>query len=163
MSILDNEVDGEKYLQEKARPLIYVGDDKPHLLVEWPTGIKYCGQTGGIACCHPEVEGFDITLPSRFSVLEDLTCDEGCWGHALGTKTVDKLKAVWPKTRESHQWGAYWELELDESRMRNSMEAWIPVRVVRGTAKSLVGHCINELDVWLVGKQGWLLLPDNCD
>lgn len=132
--------------------------DKCGVVVEHPTGIIWTSQVGGIACAHPEVEGFFIPLDWNQSV----SCypfQDAWWP----TSVVDESEPWCVKTydrREIQNWldsvpELAAVLEAREDFKGWWGEAWIPVRVREG---------IRQFDP-LHGVSGMLaiLLLDNSD
>lgn len=112
---------------DSDHPLLVILDDKePH---------RYYGQVGGIGCDHPLLQGRYEELPESFGKVCDLTCAMACFGK-LKPEHVSDLLLNWPE-------GA--SVKLDESRITDGTEAYLPV-IVKET-----------------GEIGWLVLPDNCD
>jgi uncharacterized protein DUF6210 len=53
------------------------GDMIP-LIVLHKTGVFFTDQVGGMACCHPEAEGFVLRVSDYYKVIDD--CKSGlCW------------------------------------------------------------------------------------
>lgn len=134
----------------------------PYLLIEHETGISYCGQVGGVACLHPQVEGFIIPLRKLdWEQLEGVSCPSTCTRSGLSEETVIALKKLWPTG-----WGVQLPLshvviELDEERIADGTECWFPVRL-RQTEVPKPYSCAENYS-WLDGKRGFLLMYDNCD
>lgn len=103
-----------------------VTGEYPSLIVEWPTGIKYTAQTGGIGCDHPVCEGFVMGLPQLFEKFDD--CSYGC--HHLWEmedariKLADDLDIFF---KDNH----YDYLQIDRSRLKDLTEGWWPVIISR--------------------------------
>jgi hypothetical protein len=109
------------------------------LIVEAATGVIYQQQCGGNATEQNKVEGFLIPVGSRGDAekIYDwfwLTFQGGCYrmleGSPWTTATQDQLKALiaeiycWYIANDVDERHA---LQLDESRMDECIEAWIPV------------------------------------
>jgi hypothetical protein len=138
------------------------GEQIPYLLIEHPTGVSYCGQVAGVMCGHPEVEGFVIPLDNKYEwrALEG-SCEIGCCHYGFDEGALEWLRQRWPKVQGNwaHLWGI--AIELDESRAELGSECWFPIRlrqVAPARPYSWESHY-----TWLDGKQGFLLMPDNCD
>ncbi|MCX2949336.1 DUF6210 family protein [Lentzea sp. NEAU-D7] len=112
------------------------GDGWLHTVVEAKTGVVYQQQYGGTACWLGQVEGFLVPLsgPEGLRALRELFERDlrgaGAWGR-------DWSDAERGRLREIVAMIGYWAcdgseeepsvLRLDESRMRDADEAWIPV------------------------------------
>ncbi|MFD4671365.1 DUF6210 family protein [Lentzea sp. NPDC058450] len=112
------------------------GDTWTYVVVEAPTGVVYSNQYGGTACRHGRAEGFLVPVNGlgALDVLRPLFEKElrgaGAWGHEWTGAQVDQLRdAVGRLT--------YWACDasdevpttprLDESRLQEADEAWLPV------------------------------------
>lgn len=112
------------------------GDRWLYVVVHAETGVVYQQQYGGTACRHGQVEGFLVPLssPDELDALRDLF--EKVFRGA-GTRNY-----VWPDTerdrlRTTIEAIRYWAcdgstgephvLRLDETRMHELDEAWVPV------------------------------------
>ena len=107
-----------------------VGDDTG-LVVLAPTGIKYTAQCGGMACMHPEAEGYLLSLGSFMQDFD--TCEYGCLYIDRNVESQKKLRDAVNEYCEDNQ--PYGELiRFDDSRMSEVMEGWIPV-VLNGSLR----------------------------
>lgn len=103
------------------------------LVLEGPTGVVYTQQVGGVRCLHPQVEGLFVPLGND---LDENGCllgpqerlDTLFSGHGahVDEALADRLDAVFREPR----WGV--ELRVDRSRLAESWEAWVAVRVEGG-------------------------------
>lgn len=126
------------------------------LIVEAQTGIAYSAQVGGVACLHPEVEGF-LLLPwwlDRFADLD--TCSIGCCGSRFIEPDGDVLEGAWPTWPNGHFHPA-WFIRLDRERLGEGTEAWVPV-----ICYALDGYDPDGEGAALDGRTAWLVL-ENCD
>jgi len=130
------------------KPFITIDPDgsqgqRLHLIVAHPTGVRYSNQCGGYLCAHPCVEGFLIPL-GQFAIAQELYdfFDRHFQGHGYpGSMTwsetaLSELRSIvarvvcW-RTFETHR-DEVEHLELDDERIEECMEAWIPVRTPYG-------------------------------
>ncbi|GHH30973.1 DUF6210 family protein [Lentzea cavernae] len=118
-----------------------VGDDWLHVVVEAGTGVFYQTQYGGHACRRGQAEGFLVPLfgPDGLDALRALFENHfrgwGTWNHEWSDDERSRL-------RDGVAMIGYWacdgsdeeltELRLDESRMRDADEAWVPVITADG-------------------------------
>ena len=119
------------------------GDDWLYVVVEANTGVFYRQQYGGTACRQGQVEGYLVPLfgPDGLNALRELFEKR-----FRGAGTWNK---VWPdderaRLRDSVAMLGYWAcdasseeltvLSLDESRIREADEAWVPVLTPDGPA-----------------------------
>lgn len=108
-----------------GQPVIDIGFDFPVVLIEWPTGVWYSGQVGGIACMHPEVEGFYLPLSEEFwKPLKGISCPASCYGRPIGEELCRKLQAVWPNQENERL-----QIYFDPVFCDNGTEAWFPVQI----------------------------------
>ncbi|MET8625440.1 DUF6210 family protein [Kitasatospora sp. NPDC004669] len=107
-----------------------------YVIVAAPTGVHYQQQYGGTACRQGQAEGFLVPLfgPDALAALRELFEREfrgaGTWNHPWSDGELDTLREIvrglsyWAcdgHTEEPH------DLRLDESRVREIDEAWVPV------------------------------------
>lgn len=107
-----------------------------YVVVEAKTGVFYQQQYGGTACRQGQVEGFlvPVTGPDPLDALRQLFEKDlrgaGTWNYAWPDEDQNKLREIigtisyWAcdgNTEEPHA------LRLDETRIREADEAWIPV------------------------------------
>ena len=146
----------------KSYPLVEWYSERigPILIIEHKCGVFHTGQTQGMACNHPEIEGVAIPL-SDFgnTTWMDLpsTCPDGCCQKGLSLETYEKLQKVWP----TQEYETYY-IALDYLRMGEGEEALIPVIIQPGKRK-LRDFEIAPLTNWVIGKRGFILTQDNCD
>lgn len=138
-------------------PNIFFGLNVPIVIIEHPTGIKYHGQVGGVTCSHPSIEGFLLPLNfQNWSYLEELSCEGCCMNSPIDEQTKEILLKNWPS-----QEGSEYRILLDEDRLSAGTEAWFPIKIVEG--RELREYEDKTERDFLVGKKGFLLMPDNCD
>ncbi|MEU3644342.1 DUF6210 family protein [Lentzea sp. NPDC034063] len=117
------------------------GDGWLHVVVEARTGVVYQQQCGGTACRQAQAEGFLVPLfgPDGLAALRELFEKHfrgaGTWDHGW-------LDSERSRLREGVGMIGYWAcngseeeltvLRLDESRIREVDEAWIPVITADG-------------------------------
>ncbi|MEV4347335.1 DUF6210 family protein [Actinoplanes sp. NPDC049596] len=112
------------------------------VLVAAPTGVVYHHQYGGTACRQGRQEGFLVPL-AAFSALDELReifevhlDSVGTWNYRWPDEELDHLRRVISEI-------SYWTsddgrseepkpLALDESRLPEADEAWIPVQTPDG-------------------------------
>ncbi len=107
-----------------------------YVVVQAETGVFYQQQYGGTACRQGQVEGFLVPVfgPQGLARLRELFEGHfggaGTWNHQWPGSELDRL-------RKSVRDISYWacdgqadtphELQLDEQRLRDADEAWVPV------------------------------------
>ncbi|WP_394617834.1 DUF6210 family protein [Lentzea sp. JNUCC 0626] len=117
------------------------GDTWTHVVVEAPTGVVYGNQCGGTANRFGQAEGFLVPVNGldALDVLRPLFEKElrgaGAWGHEWTDTQLDRL-------RDAVGTISYWACDaegedpttprLDESRLREADEAWLPVITADG-------------------------------
>jgi Family of unknown function (DUF6210) len=112
-----------------------------HVIVRAPTGVVYQQQYGGTATLLGEVEGYLVpvhdheALATLRSVFERDLRGAGTSGAPLAQVLLDRVRQAVSQVRfwqhdddhdQPHQ------LVLDDSRLRELDEAWIPVRTPHG-------------------------------
>ena len=109
-----------------------------------PTGIVCTVQAGGLACSHPEAEGFPMPIPQDEDLNKAIEEFNDCsWGCFLDVDTFDEnfdkdehrikyAKAI-DEFLSSHINGKFYltimSFEFDYSRLTELMEGWWPVLV----------------------------------
>lgn len=101
--------------------------DNPALIIQWPTGVRYEVQAGGMACNHPSCEGFLLALPESFEKFDD--CSYGCYyinrkGNEENTARLAADLDIFLK-RQTVYWT--YQLAFDFTRQNELMEGWWPV------------------------------------
>jgi hypothetical protein len=138
------------------------------VIVRRPTGVVYMHQVGGIACHHYLVEGFMVMIgaykyePASSGALipikldtnsfidvfhEGKHCVYGVPGNRLPAERLEKLRCLvadvnYPRC-DGHSPGEIppYRFRLDESRIDEMIEAWIPVDTVDGPGVLLYQNC----------------------
>ena len=105
------------------------GHGKSALIVEAKTGIIYTSQTGGMACHHPECEGYLLTLEDWANQYND--CPHGCYGASSITPHnkivfMNSLNDFFTKNVPNIGYNTF-KFKIDESRIDELEEAWWPV------------------------------------
>lgn len=129
-----------------------VGDNTA-LLIQYPTGIEYEVQAGGIACTHPICEGFCINIWNFGQDFND--CGYGCAWITQDKKSQKKLaddleKYLKEKTKDWRH-----KILFDYDRLSELQEGWWPV-VVIGKLNDTIANAEN------VNLKGYVH-TGNCD
>jgi hypothetical protein len=111
------------------------------VIVGAETGVVYQQQYGGTACRQGQLEGFLVpvvgtaSLPRLREMFERHFGGVGAWDHAWSDDERDSLRAIVGEI-------IYWmsdgttdepsQLRLDDDRIRETDEAWIPVSTPDG-------------------------------
>lgn len=97
------------------------------LIVLAPTGIRYTAQCDGIACSHPQAEGF--VLNAGVFAADFNTCRYGCAGLSCVDSDELRRKLAEDFDKYAKEKTAYWryKIRFDWSRIDETMEGWIPV------------------------------------
>ncbi|USX52761.1 DUF6210 family protein [Lentzea sp. HUAS12] len=113
-----------------------MGEDWLYVVIEAKTGVVYQQQYGGTACRHGAVEGFLVPLfgPDGLDALRELFETHfrgaGVQSHEWSDDELARLRegvamiACWACDGSEEELTV---LRLDERRMREADEAWIPV------------------------------------
>jgi hypothetical protein len=113
------------------------------LVVEAATGVEYGNQCGGVACIQNRTEGYLVPLGQRAREEEIRQLfmrhfgESGYPPHIKWEESiVSELRSIvyrvvcWNTVAEGEDERAH--LELDLERLKECIEAWIPVRTPRG-------------------------------
>jgi hypothetical protein len=113
------------------------------VLVPASTGVSYSNQTGGVACRPREIEGYSVPVFDREghdslrSIFEETLGGSGTYRGVTWTgQMLDDLRVAVAHVRMDSSQGGYGEvpLTLDESRLGEIDEAWVPVTSPDGPA-----------------------------
>ena len=85
---------------------------------------------------------------------QTISCKLGCWARKFEREDVEELKKLFPFHFEN------FVIYLDEDRIEEGTEAWIPVKME--TRYGLSSHCLEIMARWIDGKKGFLAIG-NCD
>ena len=143
-------------MKAEKLPMIHWYCELPVVLIEHNTGIRYCGQVGGMLCSPLGIEGFPIPLDDpEWKQLYSLSHPDACCLPGLSDELLEKLEQNWPKQEHEPLY-----VKLDRSRADKGTECWFPVIIEKGKAEQ---HFAKKDSEPLIGKKGFLLMPDNCD
>lgn len=97
------------------------------LIILAPTGVSYTAQCDGIACSHPEAEGFVLNVRKFASDFD--TCQYGCsyLSRQDGGEMRRKLAEDFDKYAKEETADWRYKIRFDWSRIDETMEGWIPV------------------------------------
>jgi hypothetical protein len=107
-----------------------------YVVAEAPTGVFYQQQYGGTACRQGQVEGYlvPVAASDALDALRDLFEKEfgstGTWNYPWPDDERDRLRGIignvsyWTHNGHAEE---YHDLLLDESRISEADEAWVPV------------------------------------
>jgi len=111
------------------------------VLVHASTGVTYTNQTGGVACRPRQIEGYDVPVfdqgayDSLRSIFEVTLGGSGTYrGVAWEGTVLDDLSQAVTRVRMDSSAGGPCEvpLVLDESRLLEIDEAWVPITTPDG-------------------------------
>lgn len=105
---------------------IYVDDavgENTALIVRHPTGVEWTAQTGGIACNHPTVFGFVLSLGDFGQGFDD--CSYGCYSISYEQRVffimaLSDLFTEWGKANKL-------QISFNHARKDELQEGWWPV------------------------------------
>lgn len=121
------------------------------LIILYPTGILFSNQTGGHQCCQPEEEGFFVPLDLDWPVIErhftGLPWQGWCY-QGLDEATADFLDSQLQVAADTFL--ACLEMRVDRARLKESMEAWVYVRIKEIESDLLTGFgpCPEGVLTW---------------
>jgi hypothetical protein len=99
------------------------------LIINYPTGVHYTAQCGGLGCSHPTLEGF--TIPLWLMVFDD--CSYGCH-HISYREAVDlreKLSKDLDVYLKKETEMSLIKLSFDFGNIEHLEEGWWPV-IIKG-------------------------------
>ena len=117
------------------------GPEWAYVVVQWRTGVVYQQQYGGTACRQGEIEGYLVPVDGSTArpLLDDVFVRSlrrvGCWGRPLEPELLDRVRRAvslirfWPDSQGS---ATFEPLVLDEDRLDDLDEAWVPVTTADG-------------------------------
>jgi hypothetical protein len=120
------------------KPVVNLYDlDGIGIIIMFPSGVIYSNQTGGHSCLHPEEEG--VFLPLSYELIDQQEMLQkhfagpkwrsGC-ANGIDADTADFVDHV------LHLSSTTGFVEVDRSRLSNSHEAWIYVKLELSSNKS---------------------------
>lgn len=113
------------------------------VLVPASTGVTYTNQTGGVACRPRQIEGYYVPVFNQDghdllrSIFEVTLGGSGTYrGVTWAGQTLDDLRVAVARVRmdSSKAGGGEVPLTLDDSRLSEIDEAWVPVTSPDGPA-----------------------------
>ncbi len=113
------------------------------VLVPASTGVTYINQTGGVACRPRQIEGYYVPVFDQKghdllrSIFEVTLGGSGTYRRVTWTgQMLDDLRTAVARVRMNSSQGGHAEvpLILDESRLTEIDEAWVPVTSADGPA-----------------------------
>ncbi len=127
------------------QPLIEIWDTVGlGIIIEFPTGIMISNQTGGTACLHPKIEGIFLPLSNDYfeeslkfisPEIELIDYFNGPKYNGSGaTKGIDN-EDVHEINSILSKYGLDGFIEIDLTRLTESHEAWIKIKI-NNTQKS---------------------------
>jgi hypothetical protein len=100
------------------------------LVVPYPSGVLYTNQTGGTTCAHPVEEGVFVPLGSECRLEEKLDrIFQHQFAARLTSADADALDAILHTPEEPFVVTPAFFLEVDRTRLDDSMEAWLYVTI----------------------------------
>jgi hypothetical protein len=115
----------------RAQPVIKLYDlEGLALIVEWPSGVIYTNQAGGTFCMQPTAEGVLVPLGSECSVEDKLAALLADKPIRLRSEDADALDVILRTPEEPYVVTPTFFLEVDRSRLEESMEAWLYVTII---------------------------------
>lgn len=99
-------------------------DLQPVLIVEWPSGVVFSNQVGGVGCIHPSLEGILVPLPGAYDLDNDPLCEYREFEPGPDNRAEERDQRV-------KEWLVWAELDVPFVPRTDEplYEAWIPVRV----------------------------------
>lgn len=131
----------EKHLKSNLRVGLYKTSGIG-FVIPYPSGIEYYNVAGGLLCAQPSMEGFFLPFEGKQTTKlaqEILNYFLGPpWsGHCysgLKESDADYLDSLFEKYEDTKSI----RLNVDRSKLKDSMEAWIHVKFELGSHKDLI-------------------------
>lgn len=132
---------GNNAKQRNIRPIIELSDTVGlGLIIEYPTGICFSNQTGGLSCLKPSIEG--IYIPLRNDYLEPnkvfISPEIDLTNHFVGkkylgsgaTRGIDKEDiTIISEILTKYSLNKFISIDTDNAKIEQSHEAWIHVKI----------------------------------
>lgn len=114
-------------MQHPEKPNIHLYDiESAHIVIEFPSGVQYTNQVGGVICYRASTEGALVPLDmssEQYSLLEQCEFPTGKQG--IDDVVADSIDSVLKSERATAH------LEVDRSLLGSSWEAWVYVRFLK--------------------------------
>ncbi len=109
------------------KPLVRLWD-MPYaimLVVEYPSGVRYSNQVGGVVCALPTLEGVLVPIEIADEAVEQVMALPYMQGRqGIDTAIADAIDAVLARMTVRRTW-----LRVDRAQLDESWEAWVHVLV----------------------------------
>lgn len=142
------------------RPTVILWDlEGAALILDWPTGVIFTNQADGGSCMQPEVEGllvplnYDHPLDSPHLATDARLAALFDGGRIMGVD--DKMAEAIDALLQENASTAF--VRVDRERLRESMEAWVHVKVNSPPAHGLHGFT-GHVGPGISGDQNSVLL-----
>src|SRR5262245_12279282 len=99
------------------------------LIVKRPSGVLYTNQVGGVCCLKPAEEGVLVPLGINCDILDKLAAYFSLHQGRLDSSDADALDAILRTPEAPFVVTPTFFLEVDRSRLGESVEAWLHVTV----------------------------------
>jgi hypothetical protein len=100
------------------------------LIVEHDSGVFYTNQAGGTCCAQPEIEGVLVPLGTETEdKLDAYFASADVPPIRLEPRHADALDVILRTPPEGYAWTPTFFLQVDRSRLAESMEAWLYVTI----------------------------------
>jgi hypothetical protein len=100
------------------------------LIIKAKTGIVWTTQAGGVSCLQPECEGLFVPFGNDLGFDGKLISLEGTLFEVFRKADKKTWVQLFERALEwyaAEHWAPFRELELDRTRLRDSVEAWVHV------------------------------------
>lgn len=117
--------------------------EEPALIIEWASGVIYTNQAGGTFCMQPKLEGVLVPLGNDCNLDDRLTAyfaktDVPAIG--LRPADADAIDAILRTPVDGFVVTPTFFVEVDRSRLADSMEAWLYVTIVACPDEHLIAY-----------------------
>jgi hypothetical protein len=114
------------------------------LIVECPSGVLYTNQAGGVVCMQPTTEGVLIPLGSECRLDEKLHAFFAMQTTRLQAAHAAALDIILRTPEEPYVVTPAFFLEVDRSRLDESMEAWLYVTILSCPDEHMTGFASDR-------------------
>jgi hypothetical protein len=114
------------------------------VIVECPSGVLYTNQAGGVYCMRPTTEGVLIPLGSECRLEQKLNAFFARQAVRLQPPHADALDIILRTPEEPYVVTPTFFLEVDRSRLDESIEAWLHVTILACPDEHMIGFGLDR-------------------
>ena len=117
--------------------------EEPALILDWESGVIYTNQAGGSYCMQPTHEGVLVPLGNDCNLDDRLSAyfaKPGVPPAGLRPADADALDAILRTPEDGFVVTPAFFVEVDRSRLADSLEAWVYVTIVTCPEEHLIAY-----------------------